>query len=70
MVGSWDRRDVVTDMAVGNPQFFARVTANRADFRTTGLFAEATVPFDARQCLVAGACGDPVSTTSGGWAAA
>lgn len=31
LVGSWGRRDVVADVAVGNPQFFARVTANRAE---------------------------------------
>lgn len=31
LVGSWGRRDVVADVAIGNPQFFARATANRAE---------------------------------------
>lgn len=31
LVGSWGRRDVVVDAAVGTPLAFARVTANRAE---------------------------------------
>jgi iron complex outermembrane receptor protein len=31
LVGSWGRRDAVVDAAIGNPQAFARVTANRAE---------------------------------------
>jgi iron complex outermembrane receptor protein len=31
LVGSWGRRDAVVDAAVGGPQAFARVTANRAE---------------------------------------
>jgi iron complex outermembrane receptor protein len=48
-------------MGVGT--YRAELWAPDARFRTTGVFAEATIPFDARQRLIAGARGDRVSTS-------